>query len=337
VSWQSALLVVVLAAVAGGGASSRAATASAGEPAWSPDGRRLLYSGPGPSGGSDVFVSNVDGGGRVDLTAGGAERAYGEPAWSRDGGHVAYVATIKAGFEDALFGYTVARADGAGAVQVAISPTVGTPSFSPDGRYLAFDGFESVWVARADGSGAHAIASGAGNPIFSPRAERIAFVKNVGSNGADLFTALPTGRAQRRLTTTPGWDIPLAWSRGGGYLLFRTDREEFAANGDSPFKVNAVYAMRADGTHQHRIGYGRESGGADFSPGAGRVVFGGARGGLWVARLDGRGLRRLVPGDAYGPRWSPDGRWIAYTASADGTSRIELVHPDGTGRHVFAP
>ena len=98
-------------------------------------------------------------------------------------------------------------------------------------------------------------------------------------------------------------------------------REEFlAASLDRPF--------------EHRVGYGRE---ADFSPGAARVVFTGAAGGLWTARLDGRGRQRLIAGIAHDPRWSPDGRWIAYTLTVDSVSRVELIHPDGTDRHVFAP
>jgi Tol biopolymer transport system component len=332
------VVLVVLAGSAGGASSSGAAGLSAGEPAWSPDGTRLAYSATsvGQHAG-DVYVARVDGSGRTNLTVGGAALSYGEPAWSRDGRHLAYVATIRAAFENALFGYIVANADGTSATQVATSPTVGTPSFSPDGRYLAFDGFESVWVARTNGGRRREIAAGAGSPLFSPRANRVAFVKNVGANGADLFTAGPDGRSPRRLTTGRGWDIPLAWSRGGGYMLFDTDREAFASNGTKPSRVHAIYAMRADGSHQRRIGYGSEAGGADFSPGAARVVFAGARGGLWVARLDGHGLRQIVPRTVYQPRWSPDGRWIAYALDVDGSSRIELVHPDGTGRHVFAP
>jgi Tol biopolymer transport system component len=321
----SAPLAVLLASIASGGSAAAGASAAA-EPAWSPDGTRLAYAASGPGGRTDVFVADVDGSGRIDLTADGPAAAYGEPSWSRDGRRVAYVSTIHAAFEGAEFGYVVARADGSTAEQVATSPTVGIPSFSPDGRYLAFDGFESVWVARTDGSGARAISAGAGTPIFSPRTDRVAFVRNVGANGADLFTSAPDGRALRRLTTGRPWDIPVAWARGGSYLLFATDR-------DYP-RPPAVYAMRADGSGEHRVGFGRE---ADFSPGAARVVFVGARGGLWIARLNGHGLRRLVPGEIHQPRWSPDGRWIAYTVTDGGSSRVELVHPDGSERHVFAP
>jgi Tol biopolymer transport system component len=314
------------------GASSATTTPSAGEPAWSPSGTQLAYSAAGEGDHrGDVFVAKVDGSGRTNLTADGAAIAYGEPAWSGDGGHLAFVATIRDGFQDALFSYVVAKTDGTAPTQVGSSPTVGRPSFSRDGRYLAFDGFEAVEVARTDGSGQREIAAGAGYPVFSPRSNRVAFTLVDRTDQGHVYTANPDGSARSRLTNRHGFDEPLTWSRGGRFLLFHTDREIFRPHGTG---TDAVYAMRSDGTEQHRVGYGRE---ADFSPGAARVVFTGAAGGLWTAQLDGRGRKRLVAGIVHDPRWSPDGRWIAYTLTADSASRVELIHPNGTGRHIFAP
>jgi Tol biopolymer transport system component len=55
---------------------------------------------------------------------------------------------------------------------------------------------------------------------------------------------------------------------------------------------------------------------------------------LAIVGLDGRGWRVLVRSQAgrplLGARWSPDGRWIAYSR---GESVIELVRPDRTRRH----
>jgi TolB protein len=323
----TAVLVVGTAAVA-----PRVADSTAGAPAWSPDGKRIAYSATGEAGHlSDVYVADLDGTRRVNVTRMGTATDYGEPAWSRDGRQLAYVATIRPGFENAIFGYIVAAGDGSAAHQVGSSPTVATPTFSANGRYLAFDGFESVDVATTDGTAQRQVAGAAGYPVFSPESDRLAFALADRTDQGHVYTANPDGSGRHRLTSARGFEYPLRWSRGGRFLLFHTDREIFQGNTRRP---DAVYAMRFDGRGQHRVGYGREG---DFSPGAARVVYAGAGGGLWTARLDGSGRKQLVQGIVHEPRWSPDGRWIAYALSVDDASRIELIHPDGSGRMNFAP
>ena len=50
-------------------------------------------------------------------------------------------------------------------------------------------------------------------------------------------------------------------------------------------------------------------------------------GDLWVARLDGGGVRRLTthPGLEFRPRFSPDGAWLAFTGEYDGNMDVYLV------------
>ena len=68
----------------------------------------------------------------------------------------------------------------------------------------------------------------------------------------------------------------------------------------------------------------------DFSPSGRRVVYSRETGGLFTVALDGSGRRHLT-GDGVMPRWSPDGRWIAFQAG----SRIDLIRPDGSDRHAL--
>ena len=60
----------------------------AGGAAWSPDGRRILFSSAGRRGGVHVFVKRLGGGAR-QLTHGPDTYAY--PAWSPDGRRIAAV------------------------------------------------------------------------------------------------------------------------------------------------------------------------------------------------------------------------------------------------------
>jgi Tol biopolymer transport system component len=81
----------------------------------------------------------------------------------------------------------------------------------------------------------------------------------------------------------------------------------------SPDGASLVYASNADGTFD-----------------------------LWIlpladARPSGpaRHLTENGRGDEFLPRWSPDGRWIAYTQIYGDHTDIVLIHPNGTGRHAL--
>jgi tricorn protease len=52
---------------------------------------------------------------------------------------------------------------------------------------------------------------------------------------------------------------------------------------------------------------------------------------LWVANLDGSGVRRLTshPGVESQPRFSPDGRWIAFAGEYDGNTDVYIVATEG--------
>jgi tricorn protease len=54
-------------------------------------------------------------------------------------------------------------------------------------------------------------------------------------------------------------------------------------------------------------------------------------GDLWVADLDGGGVRRLTtyPGEETGPHFSPDGRWIAFSGEYDGNTDVFVVPTAG--------
>jgi Tol biopolymer transport system component len=302
------------------------------DPAWSPDGGSLAFAGV-VGDRSDVFVAGVDGSGLRNLTAGDPIGAHGLPAWSRDGRRLAYETRLGS-YNAPRFGVSVVDRDGGNRVDVASSGAVGRPCFA-DARTLFFDDFEQVDAASIDRRAQRTIAIGAGFPVCSPRSARVAFLGPTPGGNSDVVTVSPDGSRRRRLTTAKGWDLPLAWSRDGRRVLFATEREEIGRK--HPVGI-ALYVMGADGSRQRRVARARYG---DISPDGRRVVYLGRRG-LFVVGADGRGARRLVAGTRlFDPQWSPDGRWIAFTMStatdAGLASTIELIHPDGTGRHTFAP
>src|ERR1700682_5289558 len=52
---------------------------------------------------------------------------------------------------------------------------------------------------------------------------------------------------------------------------------------------------------------------------------------LWVANLDGSGVRRLTshPGVESGPKFSPDGKWVAFTGRYEGNTDVYIVASEG--------
>jgi Tol biopolymer transport system component len=144
---------------------------------WSPDGRQIAFvnnvstglPGPGAAGSKDdseIYVMNADGSGTRRLTH---NVGYdGEPAWSPDGRKIAFQS--KRGFvvgqRMGIGEIYVMNADGSGKRNLTRNPAQdGRPSWSPDGRRIAFvsnrDGRRlEAHVMNADGSGQRSLTQG---------------------------------------------------------------------------------------------------------------------------------------------------------------------------------
>ncbi|HMI54700.1 MAG TPA: protein kinase, partial [Gemmatimonadaceae bacterium] len=119
-------------------------------PAFSPDGRFLAYA-AGEPGRTSIMVREVSGGDAIRVANGLA------PQWSPDGSKLVYVDS--AGIASVpVFGGTPQRLVQNPEKEYALSPV-----WSHDGKYLAYahvltiGGFGSIWIANADGTGAHKI------------------------------------------------------------------------------------------------------------------------------------------------------------------------------------
>jgi Tol biopolymer transport system component len=139
------------------------------DPAWSPDGQKILWTvhdvGDNPLviPKQDIYVMNADGSGRVNLTNNVVveERA---PSWSRDGTHIAYMCRVgspQAPGGPPTFEICVMKADGSGVTRLTNNSVPdGTPTWSPDGTKIVFNrlvappaGNQQLFVMNADGSG----------------------------------------------------------------------------------------------------------------------------------------------------------------------------------------
>lgn len=113
----------------------------------SPDGTRLVVRRWVEGEGEHLRVVKLDGTGDVRVTS-GTWSFIGGITWSPDGTRLAYVPS-----NTGTRGIHVARADGSGSQ--AVTPPVHfhpRPAWSPDGRTIAFNGAQGMYVVPADGS-----------------------------------------------------------------------------------------------------------------------------------------------------------------------------------------
>lgn len=184
-----------------------------------------------------------------------------------------------------------------------------------------------------------------GYPVYSPDGRTIAFISE--RSGTRQVWLLPRDGGEARSLTRNSDDVylaPLSWlpdSRGVAYTA--AGKIHFAFVDGSPertveFSADIAVA-RWRGLRRPELaqpGERRRVRGIvdpELAPDGKRVAFA-ALGSLWVADVNGGGPRRLTQsvGDELRPRWSPDGRFLAYVVNAPGIARhlrvMEIARPE---------
>jgi TolB protein len=272
--------------------------AELGDPAWSPDGRKLVFGKrPERSGAAcrpagrcheEIYVMNADGTGLRRLTRNAMRD--GSPVWSPDGRRIAFVRDR----DRQTANIYVMNADGSGQRRL-------TPNLR-----------RRPWVELA----------------WSPDWKKIAFIASGGHLGAaDIFVVNADGSDLRNVTNTATTSFDFAWSPEGRRIAYLEGSPDGA-----PLSV-----VNADGTGKHpltgpvMVDLGSPP---SWSPDGRTLAFTGRGGDIYVVHADGSGLRRLTrPGWNFGARWSPDGRRILFVSDRDGRGTdLYVMNADGSGQ-----
>ncbi len=216
-------------------------------PAWSRDGRSLIYSFGVPSRHADqLMIATANGAGRHQLTNNGRENYLA--AWSPNGRQIAYIS--QAGTNTRTAELMVIRANGLRAKRLTANHAweYGA-SWSPDGRRIAFGsqqgGTWRVWTMNSDGSGSHPVrGTGEGNaPDWSPDGRTIVFTSDRTGND-NIYVVNAAGGTARRLTSGPCHSDNARWSPDGRQIIYAV----FCDHG-----WNDIYIMDANGRHPRNL------------------------------------------------------------------------------------
>jgi Tol biopolymer transport system component/DNA-binding winged helix-turn-helix (wHTH) protein len=265
-------------------------------PAWSPNGRQIAFIRRQPGFRADIMLVPALGGPQIKLREIRLSAWITGPvlAWTPDGKRLCFTSEVGHAGHHTLFQLTIES----GTVKQILPEEdngIGDSSaaISPDGKWLAFARFEHPYNSNLMLQRLSHDLTPEGRPIV---------VKDAGINPAspvwmpDRKRILFLDRS-RIMETTIG---------GPARLLYVSDRD-FSA-----LTVSAVSA-RVIASFQNR------------------------RGELWSIPLIARGMKAggdpkpLVPSNAGEdhPRFSPDGRWLAFTSKRSGSEEVWLADSDG--------
>ena len=145
----------------------------------------------------------------------------------------------------------------------------------------------------------------------------------------EVYSMLPDGSDQKRLTNNAAYDDFPVWSPDGKKIAFVSD-----AHGEPEIMV-----MNADGSRPRRLTKDSDSANAfpAWSPDGRRIAFTSDRDGnreIYVMRSNGSDLVNLTnhPGYDAAPSWSPDGEQIVFHTRRDGNPEIYVMDSDGSNQ-----
>jgi Tol biopolymer transport system component/DNA-binding winged helix-turn-helix (wHTH) protein len=303
----------------------------AGQPAFSPDGKRIAFAREGMrEEDSGIFVGTIGGDRQTQLTKSRHDRS---PAWSPDGRRIVFsrwnenhcqifIVPSEGGAEQRIdTGNVVSRRD--------------ELDWSPDGKAVAFNGSDAIHLVNLQTSAIRPLTNPPPTaedraPSFSADGKRVMFVRSRGSGFPEEIKTISAEGGEEILLTsvaaevvgTPRWSadgksVIFSSNFGGKPGLWRVSSEKR----EPPIQINDTGAEPAISPQSSLLAYDRGSHGLN----------------IWQLELSATGHAQasiLVPltgqtEQGPGPQFSPDGKKLAFMSDRSGTMEIWVSDRDG--------
>lgn len=225
---------------------------------------------------------------------------------------------------------------GAGRALGPASSRARSPSWAPNGQWVVFESdrasFRDLFRIGVDGTGLRRLTEnreGNFDPAVSPDGRSIAFASSRDGD-AEVYVMRSGGGGQRRLTAFHRDDWGPRWSPSGRTIAFLSNREG----------SDRIFLVAPDGTGLRKLNpdstrsLGQEADIA-WSPDGSRIAHT-LHVGPGVSRIRIVEVRTGASRDIGGvtaasqPAWSPEGRLLAFTASAGADAELWIARADGT-------
>jgi Tol biopolymer transport system component/DNA-binding winged helix-turn-helix (wHTH) protein len=311
-------------------------------PAWSPDGRQIVFVREREKGGALYIVPSLGGRERrlTDVSELPDWRDVPPPApsWSPDGQWLAFAEKSSDDQPSRIVRLPLETLE-KHPLTVPPDDSVGDryPALSPDGTQLAFvrstrDGDEDVWVQPVEEQQARQLTFGAQGTFSSlewmPDGHELVFTR--GNLQAERIYQVSIEGGDPRPVPGPGENAASASTRANRMVYLHMT--------GSPFEIWRVSGRKSqrDRAPEKLIASSQSDGAADYSPDGRRIAFESSRSGVfpsvWVCDADGSHAFPLLTSlerSSGTPRWSPDGRRIVFDSAESGDWNLYVVEADG--------